>query len=291
MTRDPWMPDRSLQERLARAVDSMIPGTGRGRVAQAMQVPSRGSTNVESLDDDMTPDLSFSWSWSDRLVVTTAGAQTTSLSNEPMDQSLQVYWHPNGLSKAPLRWPSENFSNQGSLVTILDPDSIIEVDDAFSFHYTYLIEGDEQLLGSYFIDTRSSSVVVGPYLDAGTSYRLEVYGTYTLQPSVVYGQTVPLIYSSGGVGFASFDAEWVYGVQTPSGSYPAKLDAVDPSDHLQWRHGSGGSWHNWTATTSSPDGNYTYSRRITGQGAKLQLWFADTPRTDNDGKLRVQVFK
>lgn len=100
---------------------------------------SQGVFDNEGEDDDTDDEQTPEWEFNDYHLVTTAGGQVPTLSKAPLDESLQVYWHPRGLTYGPLRWSADKFTVNGQSVTIPDADGgLIEVGDAFSFQYQYL---------------------------------------------------------------------------------------------------------------------------------------------------------
>lgn len=284
--------DRVRQDRAN--LDQLYVGFHGGRFPPSKRLGIAATSGIfdEGDDDDEEGDeQTTAWEYNDRHVVVVAGGQVATLSHEPLDESLQVYWHPRGLAYAPLRWMSEHFTVDTNRVTIPDTTSIIEAADAFSFQYQYLTGGDgEVLIDEFFIDSRSSATVVGSVvLDTGADYRVEVLGTCAFDTTHPYGSTVPLIYpSTGGPTFANNDIEWIYGSDNPGGAaYPRPRD---PS-FLEYRHGAG-TWIPWERTTTAPNGGYTYDRPITGQGLALSFKVVDVgPYSDNGGKFRVQTFQ
>lgn len=104
---------------------------------------SQGVFDNEGEDDDTDDEQTPEWEFNDYHLVTVAGGQVPTLSKAPLDESLQVYWHPRGLTYGPVRWTADKFTVNGQSVTIPDaPGGLIEVGDAFSFQYQYLTGED-----------------------------------------------------------------------------------------------------------------------------------------------------
>lgn len=135
--------DRVRQDRAN--LSQLYVGFNGGRFPPSRRVGSDASQGVfdNSDDEDEGEDQTPEWEANDWHLCTAAGGQVPVLSHEPLDESLQVFWHPRGIGYGPIRWTAEKFTVNGTSVTIPDPDQIIEANDAFSFHYQYLT-GEEE---------------------------------------------------------------------------------------------------------------------------------------------------
>lgn len=170
---------------------------------------SQGVFDNEGEDDDTDDEQTPEWEFNDYHLVTVAGGQVPTLSKAPLDESLQVFWHPRGLTYGPVRWTADKFTVNGQSVTIPDADGgLIEVGDAFSFHYQYLT-GEP-----------SSEIIV----DWGSNgpYKVVAEGDTTDYSSPSYDDSAWLV-ADAPVGFPigskhpSFPSDWLTAV-TSSGT-------------------------------------------------------------------------
>ena len=215
----------------------------------------------------------------DSFTLGSAGAQAVTLTYDPIPTSEDVKW--NGLGQS-------DWTRSGRVVSLAE--SGLEVDDKVEVHYQRLggNVGLGVLLGSFEVDTRSGSTVsTGLTLATGVEHTLRVAGTYTLHNGDhTYGAAVPTHFPSpGGPGYAATDdVEWAYGFNAP-GTYP-QLFSPSP---LEINLGAG--WVAWPSASTEPDEGYQYATTVTGAGSALQLRFVDSDYTDNDGVIRVSVYK
>lgn len=258
-----------------------------GRYAPAR--PLGSTQQLGEVEDDSAADEAQTTAWEDgdRHVVAFAGPQVFVQSHEPTESSLFVRWHPLGLDNAGLPWPSERWTLDGNLVTIADPDGLIEPRDAFSSQYEYLLGDASPLVqGTFGVDSRVTGTQhTGITLDDGESYVLTVVGTFNIYGAPpIYGTSVPMLYPSpGGPGVvAQQDVEWAYGNAVNLGGFPHAVGTP-----LEYDIGSG--WTAWGTATAAPRSDRTYTKTVTGQGSELLLRFVDGMYTDNDGVLRVTV--
>lgn len=206
MVASSWRPDRSREERLARSVQSMIPGTGGGRITVAR--PLKGAplgNSVGDVEEDDEDDNGFSVGgtlrpWTDRFVIEKApgGGVELALSWDPWahhkcaslkagislnDQleemgilpwqvTIHLYW--NGVFQ-----PDSRYSVSGAYISIADPNRRIRVGDEFIVKYFFKTDGKQQAgVPTWRLQTRHT----------GSSGTAEVAGAPVPQMNLFGGQ-------------------------------------------------------------------------------------------------------
>lgn len=162
-----WRPDRSREERLSRSIQSMIPGTGAGRIAVARPVRS-GSNGIDigDEDDEITDDEGNAAErflpWTDRFVINSGpGGKILSLSHNPWSYpegykisgrdanewlhgmgiypgqvTLHLYW--NGVFQPDSSW---YMPRGGSSIYVFDNENRIKNGDEFIAKYFLQVGG------------------------------------------------------------------------------------------------------------------------------------------------------
>lgn len=128
-----WRPERSHEERLGRAIQSMIPGTLQGRIAQASPIDRRDRGRHPMMPEDVegleANDLVFT---QETFILTKDGAQTIELAYEPEPGSEHVYW--NGLYQ-----PASEWDRSGQTITVSDGGGFLQAGDELAVEYAYRV--------------------------------------------------------------------------------------------------------------------------------------------------------
>lgn len=163
--------------------------------------PLGSSALIGEIEDDGAGAGDVMWEWDDRLTVTTAGAQTFTLSHVPVEESLVVRWHPDG--GAPLTQVNERWTLDGQTVTIPDAGSDIEAGDVFSAQYQYepgVVDADSPLtpIGSDHV------YAVDPSLDPPEGSAVGDFIVITTITGTIDDDRVTLLADHDGTGSAHF---------------------------------------------------------------------------------------
>lgn len=117
-------------------VDKVAEGI-RGNVGEAVKLELDGGewvvVDISGLGDPNSAGTLFRNT--DTHTVTVAGAQSMTLTAEPIPGSEHLNWHPAG--GAGIRWTAAEWSRVAQLVTIPDPASIVLATDKFTMEYAY----------------------------------------------------------------------------------------------------------------------------------------------------------
>lgn len=119
---------------------SLDPGYLEGRFSTPSPVPPGQEQLVG--EDSGGDGETLEWEWNDRHTITVAGTQRPRLSYEPVEESLEVFWHPGDHGGLPLT--NEMFTVDEQIVIIPDP-GYFELGDTFSFQYPHLPDEPEPI--------------------------------------------------------------------------------------------------------------------------------------------------
>lgn len=181
---DAWRPDRTAEERFSRALESMVPGTVQGRVAQAQPVRQRLLRDTRPYDPDIEEvaggdgDTLF---WQDEFVIGGGGAQVCDLTWRPILNSEHVYWHPNSQAAAYLS--GVEWSRFKKRVTVADTGGLFRPGDKVTVEYAYndRDQEEEPEVVLPYPDIRSAWGFGGPYSRSSDPQA----------PGEINGQTLP----------------------------------------------------------------------------------------------------
>lgn len=214
MPRSPWQPDKSRLERMARSINSMIPGSMSGRVAEAMPVPQylNQADSGDDDDDELTiASLGLNPMTDYFTVEYETGGFACELSFPPYideimaerlllvghedrvdpgpDVSLHVYWNNTLL-------PDHTYRTAGTWVLINDPEHKLRPGDTITCKYFFMGDGggggggaivttplEVALTGVGDYDPASAAAIFGGFLvpvgfRQGGSIVLETYDGY-----------------------------------------------------------------------------------------------------------------
>lgn len=140
------------------------------------------------------------WEWGDRMAVVAVGTQSFRLTYEPVEESLFLYWHPDG--KAPIKQTNEHWSLDGQIVTILDPGGDIQPGDMFSAQYQYepteIVDGPLTLIGTGQLYANNPTLALPPGTQVGD------FIVITTITGTVSDPRVSLLADHNGTGLAHF---------------------------------------------------------------------------------------
>lgn len=140
-----WRPRRTRDEAVGRAVQSMVPGSMRGRVATARQIPANPGLVVEQteaydLEDQGTGEIY----WEDDDSVTLkqshldAGEAPLNLSYVPLPESFLAWWFPGGEGYMPMPQTDYDLNASGQTCTFpLGAEAAL--DDVIRVRYPYSV--------------------------------------------------------------------------------------------------------------------------------------------------------
>lgn len=252
MVRSAWEPKRTATERISRAVDTVAPGSGRGRVVEARPVRSAANPSPESLDPDIDNSQDTIYFTQDEFTLVSDGAQTLYLSEIPIENSEHVYW--NGVYQPSATWSR----NGGSLELLDDPgESAPATGDSVIVEYAYtvtvelpvepLVIGTSTKEGDGGTISIPANAVEGDlWVAIGTSGTVtcvdsKVVGSYSFSSGrlcawgyVDSGKTpINMLASGGFIGWSARAASFYRGVQvgrtavTPNNSYTQTNEAIE----------------------------------------------------------------
>ena len=160
-------------------------------------------------------------------------------------------------------------------------------------------ERTSTLLDSFFVDSRlhSQHASHGTYaessivLQLGVEYTVVVDGNYTryADATLPLGSPDAIVYLSPSQSQrdALGDAETIY---ADHASFPGSFPRHTTSG-LHMNLGSGWAHQEPTGGPfSAPQAGHSYTYSLTGEGSTLKLAITDSPISDNNGMLRVQIF-
>lgn len=152
-----------------------------------------------------------------------------------------------------------------------------------------IAQGAAEVAETLWLDTKLTDDVTSTVsLDSGVTYTLRVTGNYrTVDGTLDHGSPDDVMFPSSGesVETAGYDADTVY-AGTSSGTFPehdtsVTIDTGSGASHVE---PSGGPY-------SSPQSGHQYSFVVTGEGGPVTVSRIDSPNSDNNGQLKIEIFR